>query len=378
MAAKPPAKPRPRATATTQPTRRGPRMKMWWSFLAASLVAYGVYTVWLGGAYRSAEPFAAGQCTAVDAPAGPEDILILPDGSGAIVSAQDRRNRASRGGLWFYDLSDSTPGKLTEMTVPEQMPFHPRGIALHAPGNGDWVLQVINQRSADRNTVEFFALEAGKLKHQGSVGSDLFVSPNGIVATGPQSFYLTNDRGAGPRWMHAVENILQLARSNVIYHDQRGTKPVAEDIAFANGIALTPDGLTALVGSTLWRMILSFDREPASGLLKRTGSLALPGGVDNIRIDSDGAVWAALHVNSFAFIGHARDAQKGSPSLVVRVDRDGRGATRIAEAFGDPGSLLSGASVAAHHKGRLLIGATFQPRIMDCRIDPAKLKEIEP
>ncbi|MEL3890524.1 SMP-30/gluconolactonase/LRE family protein [Ferrovibrio sp. MS7] len=378
MTPKPQASPRQRAPNRNLPVRRGSRMKLWWSFLAAVLVAYGVYTVWLGGAYRSVEPFMAGQCTPIDAPAGPEDILILPDGSGAIISAQDRRNRSNRGGLWFYDLSGNAPGKLTELNVPEQMPFHPRGIALHGPSSGEWVLQVINQRSADRNTVEVFALEAGKLRHLGSIGSDLFVSPNGIVATGPQSFYLTNDRGAGPRWMHAVENILQLSRSTVIYHDPRGTRPVAEDIAFANGIALTPDGLTALVGSTLWRMVLSFDREPASGLLRRSGSLALPGGVDNIRFDSDGAMWAALHVNSFAFIGHARDAQKESPSLVVRVDRDGRGATRIVEAFGDPGGLLSGASVAAHHKGRLLIGATFQPRIMDCRIETAKLKEIQP
>lgn len=353
-----------------------PRMRLWWSFFATALVVYVVYTAWLGGAYRSAEPFVAGQCTAVPAPPGPEDIVILPDGSGAIISAHDRRNRDSRGGLWFYDLTSATPAQPVALDIPPQMPFRPRGLALHAPANGTWILQVINARDEQRNSVEYFELDGRRLKHRGSVGSDLFVSPNGIAATGPDSFYLTNDRGAGPRWMHGVENILQLARSTVIYHDPRGTRPVAEDIAFANGIALTPDGLSALVGSTLWRMLLAFDRDPVSGILKRTGSLALPGGVDNIRYDAEGALWAALHPNAFAFIGHARDAQKESPSLVLRIDRDARGATRVMQAFGDPGSLLSGASVAAHHQGRLLIGAVFQPTILDCRIDPAKLREI--
>lgn len=360
------------------PPRKRTNLRRWWLFLAAMLVVYGIYTAWLGGAYQSAEPFMAGQCTPVPSPAGPEDILILPDGSGAIISAHDRRNRDQNGGLWYYDLASFGPAPPVALELPSGMPFRPRGIALHAPTNGAWILQVINQRSDERSTVEFFELAGRRLRHLGSIGSDLFVSPNGIVAAGPDSFYLTNDRGSGPRWMHGVENILQLARSTVIYHDARGTRPVAEDIAFANGIALTPDGLSALVGSTQWRMLLSFERDPASGLLKRSGSLALPGGVDNLRYDSSGALWAALHPNAFAFIGHARNADKASPSLVLRIDRDQRGATRVMQAFGDPGELLSGASVAAHHQGRLLIGAVFQPNILDCRIDPAKMREIQP
>lgn len=360
--------------------RKGPRLKVWWIFLAIVLVVYALYTAWLGGAYQSAGPFAAGQCIAVDAPPGPEDILILPDGKAALISAQDRRNRQADGGLWLYDLGQR-PAAPLRLETPAGMAFHPQGMALFVSPEGAWYLQVINNRSDERRTVEIFVIEGEgstlKLRHRGTVSSGLFISPNSLAATGPESFYLTNDRGSGPRWMHGVENILQLARSTIVLNDARGARIAAEDIAFANGIALGKDGESLVVGSTLWRMLLAYQRDPLSGLIRRTGSLALPGGVDNLRLDDEGDLWAALHVNSFAFIGHARNPEKTAPSRIVRIHSDGRGATRVQEVFADPGELLSGASVAAHHRGRLLIGATFQPRILDCQLDPAQFREID-
>jgi arylesterase/paraoxonase len=358
-------------------------MRFWWRFLAVALVLYVGYTIWLGGAYRSTEPFMAGQCEAVAAPPGPEDMAHLADG--AIVSSQDRRNRSEPGGLYFYDMS-SRPGRFSKLELPASLVLHPHGISLFTAPDGQMFLHVINHRSAERHTVEIFSVQrpAGTalpvLRHRGSVSSDLFVHPNGIAAAGPESFYLTNDRGPalgfiGPRWTHMVENLLQLARSTVVYHDGRGARVVAEDIAFANGIEISADGGTVLVGSTQWRMLLAFTREPQSGMLLRSGSLALPGGADNIRRDTDGNLWVAAHPNAFAFIGHAMDAGKESPSMILRLARDSRGVVQTEQAFGDPGTLISGASVGLHRQGRLLIGAVFQPTLLDCLLDETKLRE---
>lgn len=359
-------------------------MRFWWRFLVLALVLYVGYTIWLGGAYRSSDAFVAGQCEAVAAPPGPEDMALLPNGPelrpGAIVASQDRRNRTEPGGLYFYDLG-SRPGSFTRLELPASLVLHPHGISLFTASDGQMFLHVINHRSAERHTVEIFSVQrpAGAalpvLRHRGSVSSDLFVHPNGIAAAGPESFYLTNDRGPGPRWMHMVENLLQLARSTVVYHDGRGARVVAEDIAFANGIEISADGGTVLVGSTQWRMLLAFTREPQSGMLLRSGSLALPGGVDNIRRDADGDLWVAAHPNAFAFIGHAMDAEKESPSIILRLARDSRGVVHTEEAFGDPGTLISGASVGLYRQGRLLIGSVFQPTVLDCLIDGTKLRE---
>lgn len=358
-------------------------MRFWWRFLAIALVLYVGYTIWLGGAYRDTAAFTAGQCQAIAAPPGPEDMALLPDAAGlppgAIVSSQDRRNREAPGGLYFYEMG-SRPGSFTQLELPASLVLHPHGLSLFAAPDGQMFLHVINHRSRERHTVEIFSVQrsAGTavptLRHRGSVSSDLFVHPNGIAAAGPESFYLTNDRGKGPRWMHMVENLAQLSRSTVVYHDGRGARVVAEDIAFANGIEISADGGTVLVGSTQWRMLLAFTREAQSGMLLRSGSLALPGGADNIRRDSDGNLWVAAHPNAFAFIGHAMDAEKESPSMILRLARDSRGVVHTEEAFGDPGTLLSGASVGLYRQGRLLIGSVFQPTMLDCLIDETKLR----
>lgn len=374
-----PPMPRRRRDEKTLPGRL---MRFWWKFGLVALLVYVGYTIWLGGAYRSADAFTAGQCVAVDAPPGPEDMAMLPNGSGVILSSQDRRNRTEPGALYFYDLG-SRPGRFVKLDLPASMPFHPHGLSLFAAADGQMFLQVINHRTPERHTVEIFTLQqagpgaAPTVRHRGSVSSDLFVHPNGIAAAGPEAFYLTNDRGSGPDWMHMVENLLQLARSTVVYHDGRGARVVADNIAMANGIEITADGSTVLVGSTLWRMMLAFTREPSSGTLLRSGSMTLPGGADNIRRDSNGDLWVAAHPNAFAFIGHAMDAEKESPSMILRLSRDIRGAVQMTQAFGDPGTLLSGASVAAQRDGRLLIGAIFQPTIMDCQFDAGQLRAAE-
>ncbi|MFN4309348.1 MAG: SMP-30/gluconolactonase/LRE family protein [Ferrovibrio sp.] len=368
----------PRSRRADRPAQRR-LMRFWWRFILVALIAYLGYTIWLGGAYRDVEPFVAGQCIAVAAPPGPEDMAILPGGHAAIVSSQDRRDRMAQGGLYLYDMT-SRPGRFTPIPLPPSLPFHPHGMSLFATADGQIFLHVINHRASDRHTVEIFLLQLAAdgtptLRHRGSVSSDLFVHPNGIAAAGPESFYLTNDRGSGPRWMHMVENLLQLSRSTVVYHDGRFARLVAEDIAFANGIEVSADGGTLLTASTLWRMLLAYARDPASGMLVRTGSLSLPLGPDNVRRDSDGDLWIAGHPNAFAFIGHAMDADKESPSTVLRAGRDSRGVMRVQEVFADPGSLLSGASVAVHHQGRLLIGAVFQPTILDCQLEPERFRD---
>src|SRR3546814_16957710 len=74
-------------------------------------------------------------------------------------------------------------------------------------------LQVINRRSEGNNTVEIFTLDGDRttgftLRHRGSVASTLLVHPASIVAAGPDSYYLTNDPGSGPRRLNMVENLL--------------------------------------------------------------------------------------------------------------------------------------------------------------------------
>src|SRR5690606_1768663 len=95
-------------------------MRFWWRFILVALIVYIGYSIWLFGAWRDVEPFQAGECMAVDAPAGPEDLVMLPDGKAAIISAQDRRDRSAPGGLWYYSL-EQQPGRFTRLDLPSGM-----------------------------------------------------------------------------------------------------------------------------------------------------------------------------------------------------------------------------------------------------------------
>src|SRR3546814_11336968 len=123
-------------------------------------------------------------------------------------------------------------------------------------------------------------------------------------------------------------------------------------------------------------MLLVYTRDPGTGTLFRAASLALPGGVDKIHRNDKGAFWLTVLPNAFATIGHMINPDKQAPSMALRITTTGGGGTAVTEAYGDPGGEISAASSAAQENNRLLIGAGFGNRIIDCAVDPAKLKPV--
>jgi sugar lactone lactonase YvrE len=64
---------------------------------------------------------------------------------------------------------------------------------------------------------------------------------------------------------------------------------VAEEIAFPNGMAVTPDDSTLIVSESFGGTLTAFDIGPDGSLSNRRVWAALPG--DGIVLDSEGAVW---------------------------------------------------------------------------------------
>ena len=69
---------------------------------------------------------------------------------------------------------------------------------------------------------------------------------------------------------------------------------VADGLAFPNGMHITPDNSTLIVGESYARRLTAFDIDPAGGLSNRRVWADLGDGVpDGICIDAEGAVWYA-------------------------------------------------------------------------------------
>ncbi|MBI5290241.1 MAG: SMP-30/gluconolactonase/LRE family protein [Chloroflexi bacterium] len=69
-------------------------------------------------------------------------------------------------------------------------------------------------------------------------------------------------------------------------------RPVADRLAFPNGMAVTPDNSTLIVAESYGRRLTAFDIEPAGDLSNRRVWAELADGApDGICIDAEGAIW---------------------------------------------------------------------------------------
>ena len=70
---------------------------------------------------------------------------------------------------------------------------------------------------------------------------------------------------------------------------------VAEGIAFPNGMAVTPDNKTLIVGESFSTTLSAFDIADDGGLSDRRVWAKLTGGPDGITMDAEGCIWSSAY-----------------------------------------------------------------------------------
>ncbi len=95
---------------------------------------------------------------------------------------------------------------------------------------------------------------------------------------------------------------------------------VAEGLAFPNGMAVTPDNRTLIVGESYQHRLTAFDIAPDGGLTNRRVWAEIPNSApDGICVDAEGAVWYADVPNR-----HCQRVREGGQVLqTVPLDRGG-------------------------------------------------------
>ena len=298
---------------------------------------------------------------------GPEDITIDYDQSLLFISSDDRRSRMRgkdvKGGIYTIDLKDKTltPKKISPALDFE---FNPHGISLYKGALGITRLFVINHRSTG-HFIEIFDFRNGTLRHLESLTGPELKSPNDLVAVGIRAFYFTNDHGVEQGFKKLLADLLKQGTASVGYFDGKSYRIVAENLNYANGINTTQNGDIVFVSETTGKKISAYQRSYTNGSLEVLHSLDLSTGADNIEINEDGSVLLAAHPNMLAFMRHAKDVKKNSPSHVLHLTYNvTEGFTELKEILTDNGENLSGSSTAAYHGGRLFISNVFDPKIL--------------
>ena len=202
---------------------------------------------------------------------------------GGLMFGEGPRWREGR--LWF---SDMWAGEVVAMT-----PDGVRETILTAPGpvSGlgwlpDGRLLVVSmvdrrlmRREADGSLVEHADLSAIASFHC----NDMVVDARGCAYVGNFGWDLADPE--------AERRPAKLARIG----PDGGVSVAAEELIFPNGMAITPDGKTLIVGETFAARMTAFDRAEDGSLSNRRVWAALPEGStpDGCCLDAEGAIWVA-------------------------------------------------------------------------------------
>lgn len=330
-------------------------------------------TFYDAGEFRELNPHFNGQFVSIAGVFSSEDITIHPQTAMAFISSADRRVQWSggrhprQGAIYGFDLEAEHP-KLVNLTADFSKEFNPHGIGLWVVGKDKFSVFAVNH-CRNGHYVEIFDYRENKLVHRESVAGPLMHSPNDVLPVGTGAFYVTNDHGSSSGFGRLVEEYLQLAKSNVLYYDGKRHRTVAEGLAYANGINMSPDGKTVYVAATVGQKVCVYDRDAYSGDLTLRHAIELETGVDNIEMDEKGDLWIGSHPKLLTFVKYSQDPKKISPSQVLKVAIKDSGQYTVEEIYLNNGKHLSGSSVAAIFKDTMLIGSVFDEHFLLCKLN---------
>lgn len=338
--------------------------------LAPGLALLGAAVAAAGGC--AATPMAVtGACERVRGMPGPEDLELdgsPPAGPRLLVSSLDRRRAGAQGAIYTVSIVGGALGHPRAMPLAgrDSVPFSPHGLSLvsaAAPPR----LYVVNHISACCHAVEIFDVEAERLVFRDRLMHPLLDSPNDLVALPDGQVYVTN-MGWSRGVLGLVGVLLSFRRGTVAHYKDGSWTVAADDIAYANGIAVAPAGDRLYVAGMRDHGIHVFPRDPRTGALgAREAIIAVGSNVDNLAWAREDRLLVAAHPSLLAFARHTRDARHASPSEVYAVDTRGLRSTRV---YADAGTEISAASTGLLVNGRLYLGQVFDDAVVSCAVGP--------
>lgn len=235
---------------------------------------------------------------------------ILIDKTHGLKFTESPRWRNGR--LWFLDIHDrriKTADLAGRVETVVDLPFVPNAFGVLSNGHllvGDAMRRQIHrwdgnalQPLADLAEITTFCLSDGIVDAQdrmyvGDIGYNFFDPANAPVDTCVIACVEPDGR----------------------------VRIVAENLSFPNGLVITPDGQTLIVGETAAHRLTAFDLLADGSLANRRVYAQLPEDVhpDGIALDAEGAVWLANPEGQFA----ALRVREGG-EIVERVELDTHG-----------------------------------------------------
>ncbi|MEM9987986.1 MAG: SMP-30/gluconolactonase/LRE family protein, partial [Pseudomonadota bacterium] len=284
-------------------------------------------------------------------------------------AAPARRGGARRGMILRFDTAnplDDTSWK--DRTRGEPILFEPVGIDLfQATLRGGQVLTRLFVVNIAGPEILLFDVDAnGDLSLIEKFKDPRLLSPNDIVATGPRSFYVTNDTASGRKtWRGKLDFLLGLKTGQIFHYDGTAWADVAAGLAFPNGLALSEDGQTLYLAEMRAKTITTYDRDPRTDVISSQKGVKLASFPNNLSIDQNGHLMVGMVPQPFSFTAYTEGLQEKAASQIIRIEED----ETITTLFQDPGDVLSAATVGVQINNHILIGSKAANRFLMCETD---------
>ena len=311
------------------------------------LALFAFYIVYSSGFFRSIDPYFDGEILTKISIPGAEDMQADHEAGFIIISSDDRASRRdgrSRQGHLYKMRLDSLSEAPIRLTTDFKKPFYPHGISMIRTSDSTHRVFAINHVKGD-HFIEVFDLHGDALMHMETLSDPSMISPNDIVALGPNEFYFTNDHKHTEGTMRLAEDYLGLRLSNVVYFDGNGYQEVDKGIAYANGINFDTERNLLFVASPRDFLVKVYQRKPG-GSLDFIENVDCGTGVDNIEFDGDGRLWIGSHPSLLHFSSYAAGKRAKSPSEIVVIDYRGESDYEVSSVYLEDGSEMSAATVA--------------------------------
>jgi len=256
--------------------------------IIALCVRMAMVVIPASGALVTVTDYNTDSCRAVEIAPGTEDVTFDPVTGLAFVSATERRsgNADIRNGIYVFDPSAPETVRLVSSDAPAD--FRPHGISLwrgeDETGANLARLFVISHPQGGHQVLIYDVAEDGGLRHLQTVSYPALISPNDLVAVGPEQFYATNDVRFGDTPMGYAEAFLGLPLGSISYFDGQSGEIVAGGLSYGNGVNVSADGQTLYAAAFIGRSVHVFDRDIETGALNRQAQHRVPLGLDNIEI----------------------------------------------------------------------------------------------
>ncbi|KAI1846291.1 hypothetical protein JX265_010878 [Neoarthrinium moseri] len=228
-----------------------------------------------------------------------------------------------------------------------------------------------NSKVGGNSTVELFRAGpyASSLDHVKTFAHSQIATPNNVAPVGDQgnSFYFTNDHGVTKTGImgHLAP---VLGGGDVSFCDDTTCKEVARGLKFPNGLAKGHDGLIYVPSSILG--VIDVFEPQSNGNLTKVDQIDVGYSLDNLAVDSDGEIFAAVITDTFKFFAANNDPYgKDAPTAAVRIHKGLDGRYKVAKVIEDSLAEVLPASTAVVHDpktGKLFFSGVSSPFVGVC------------